>query len=340
MLNIGTIGSSWITEKFIQAIQLSNTFHLKAVYSRSIDNGRDIAEVYQADYYTDELNNLIFDPEVDVIYIASPNALHFPQAMKAIKAGKHCIIEKPMFTSVDEWHQAMDMADKMGVLVFEAAKHVHNRNYKRMKQIIQHKLKDPEQPFLGANLNLGKYNDQYVQYLAAKDQPDLLPNVFNPAMKTGNLMDLGVYPIYLVVDLFGMPESLSYRPIRGHNGVDLLGTIRLDYTGFQINIFCSMVSHSILPSEFYFDDETILVYELSKISQVELIDCAGASANLVAYTPENQLYDEAVAFCEMLRDKDKIEGQVRYESYKQLSLQVTQVMELLRQSMGRNSQRG
>ena len=332
MLNIATIGTSMITEKFIQAIQLSNAFHLKAVYSRSVSNGKDLAEVYSADYYTDQLNNILFDPEVNIVYIASPNGLHFPQAMKAIRAGKHCIIEKPMFASVEEWHQAYELADKMGVLIFEAAKHIHNRNYKRLKQILKNKLAEIEQPFLGANLNLGKYNQDYIKYLASKEDPQLLPNVFNPELKTGNLMDLAVYPIYVIVDLFGFPEKLTYSPIKGYNNIDLMGNILLHYKGFMITIFCSMVSHSILPSEFYFDDETILVYELTKISQVELIDCSGASVSLVSYTPENQLYDEVVAFSEMLRDKNKIEGQIRYESYKQLSLQVCQVLELLKDS--------
>lgn len=333
MLKVATIGSSWITEKFIQACQLSNSFKLHAVYSRSINNGKDLAEVYGAEYYTDQLNNILFDPEVDVIYIASPNALHFPQAIRAIKAGKHCIIEKPIFTSMEEAKEAYALADEMGVLIFEAAKHIHNRNYKRMKQIIKNKLQEAEQPFIGANLSLGKYNPDYVQYLASESDPDLLPNVFNPDLKTGNLMDLGIYPVYMIIDLFGLPKTLKYSPVRGYNGIDLSGTIRMDYGGFQINIFCSMVSHSIIPSEFYFDDETVLVYELSKISQVELIDCKGASVTLVSYRPENQLYDEVVAFSEMLKDKDKLEGQIRYEAYKQLSLQVCQVMDLLKNSM-------
>lgn len=334
MLNVGTIGTSSITERFIEAVQLANVFHLKGVYSRSTGNGRDLAEVYQADYYTNQLNNLLYDPEIDVIYIASPNALHFDQAMRAIKAGKHVIIEKPMFASVNQWHQAHDLAKEMGVLIFEAAKHIHNRNYKRLKQLVKNKLAEAEQPFLGGNFHLGDYNTDYLKYLKAIEKDELVPNVFNPEMATGNLMDLGVYPIYVAVDLFGLPSSLSYHPIKGPNGIDLHGTMRLDYKAFQINIYCSMVTHSILPSELYFDDETIEIYHMTKISRVDLIDSQGQDATVVAYTPENQLYDEVVAFSEMIKSKDTIEGQIRYEYYKQLSLQVAQVVQYLRKSAG------
>ena len=335
MLNVGTIGSSQITEKFIQAIKLSKAFNLRGVYSRSMENGKDLAQVYRADYYTTQLNNLLFDPEIDVIYIASPNALHFEQAIRAIKAGKHCIIEKPMFASVEQWHEAFDLADKMGVMIFEAAKHIHNRNYKRLKQLINHKLSEIEQPFLNVNLNLGKYNDQYLQYLNALDQEKEVPNVFNPKLRTGNLMDLGVYPIYVAVDLFGLPNDVIYHSIQGQNGIDLSGNIIMNYVGFQVHIFVSMVSFSVLPSEFYFDDETIVVYDLSKISRVDLIDCQNNEVTLVSYKPENQLYDEVVCFSEILAAKDTMDGRLRYETLKQLSLQVAQVIAQIRMKMNK-----
>lgn len=333
MLNVATVGSSLITENFIKAIQLSNAFRLKAVYSRSQSNGKDLAQVFQADYYTDQLNNILFDPDVDVIYIASPNALHFKQAMRAIKAGKHCIIEKPMFTSAQEWHQAFDMADKMNVKVFEAAKHIHNRNYKRFRQLVKNKLNELETPFLGANFNLGKYHPDYLKYLAAEETGEAVPNVFNPAMATGNLMDLGVYPIYVAVDLFGIPQNVSYEPIKGHNGIDIYGNLTLFYNGFDIHIFTSMVSHSVLPSEFYFDDETVVVYEMSRIAKVDLVQADGDVATVISYTPENQLYDEVVAFSEMINQDDDVHNQWRYEGYKQLSLQVHQVMDMLKRSI-------
>lgn len=333
MLNVATIGSSWITESFIKAIQLSKAFQLKAVYSRSQSNGKDLAQVFGADYYTDQLNNILFDPEVQVVYIASPNALHFEQAMRAIKAGKHCIIEKPMFTSVQEWHEAFDMADKMGVKIFEAAKHIHNRNYKRFRQLVKNKLDELETPFLGANLNLGKYNLDYLKFLAAEETGQDVPNVFNPDMATGNLMDLGVYPIYVAVDLFGIPQSVHYDPIKGHNGIDIYGNMTLEYQGFDIHIFSSMVSHSVLPSEFYFDDETVVVYQMSRIAKVDLVQASGEVATVISYTPENQLYDEVVAFSEMIKQGDDVNNQWRYEGYKQLSLQVHQVMDMLKRSI-------
>ncbi|MBZ6526860.1 Gfo/Idh/MocA family oxidoreductase [Aerococcaceae bacterium DSM 111021] len=332
MINVGTIGTSWITEQFIKGSQLTNLYKIKGIYSRSAYRAKDIATIYKADYYTDQLNNILFDPEIDLIYIASPNKLHFEQAMQAIKAGKHVLIEKPMFSNVDEWRQAHDEAKRMNVFIFEGALHIHTRNYRRMKQLIQNKIKESEQPFLGANFNFGQYSSKYVQYRDAMANSQIAPNVFNPDYSGGALMDLGVYPVYVVLDLFGLPQSVRYNAQKGENGIDLFGTILFTYDKHQVTIFISKAVHSKLPSEIYIDDETIVVHDISRISKVELINNEGQKADVIDYKPENYMYDELLNFAEVINDSDSIHQKVRYEDWKQLSLQVAQTMDLLRRS--------
>lgn len=332
MINVGTVGTSWITEQFIEACQLSNKYKVKGIFSRSAYRARDIATIYKADYYTDELNNILFDPEIQLIYIASPNALHYEQTMRAIKAGKHVIVEKPMFASLKEWQDAHREAERMGVYIFEAALHIHSRNYRRLKQLVTNKLKEAEQPFLGANFNFGQYSSRYFEYLNSVDQERNIPNVFNLEFAGGSLMDLGVYPIYVVMDIFGLPQSVRYNTQKGPNGIDLFGHILFQYEQFQINIFVSKAVHSNLTSEIYIDDETIVIHDISKIAKVELINKEGQLANVIDYRPENYMYDEVLNFSEILNQPDNIHYRVQYEDWKQLSLQVIQTIELLRKS--------
>lgn len=334
MINVGTVGTSWITEEFIKACQLTNQFAIKGIYSRSAYRAKDIATIYKAEYYTDEFNNLIFDPEINLIYIASPNSLHFEQAMKAIKAGKHVIIEKPMFASVAQWKEAHAEAKRMNVLIFEAAPHIHTRNYRRMKQLVQNKLQEAEQPFLGANFNIGQYSSKYFQYNEAMRTGINAPNVFNLDFAGGTLMDIGVYPLYVAVDLFGLPQSVRYNAQKGPNGIDLFGHVLMNYDDFHVAVFISKGVHSQLTSEIYTDDETIVIHNISRISQVELVNTQGQLANVIDYTPENYMYDEVLNFSEIINDPENIHNQVRYEDLKQLSLSVAQTMELLRKSAG------
>ena len=332
MINVATIGTSWITEQFIKACKLTDLYHLKAVYSRSVETAKDFAQVYQADYYTDALNNILFDPEVDLVYIASPNAMHFSQALRAVKAGKHVIVEKPIVTSIAQWHELEEAANRNGVFFFEAAVHYQNRNYRRLKELVKGKLDEISQPFLGANFNIGQYSSRYVQYLAAMEKGEKGPNVFNPAMAGGALMDLGVYPLYVAIDLFGLPQSVRYNAQKGKNGVDLFGTIHLKYADFMVNTFLSKGVHSQLTSEIYVDDETIVIHGITRIDRVDLIDASGQEATLIAYTPENPMYDELVNFAEVINHPDDTHLSYVYEDWKQTSLAVTQTMELLRKS--------
>lgn len=332
MINVGTVGTSWITEQFIEACQLSQKYHIKGIYSRSAYRARDIATIYKADYYTDELNNILFDPEIDLIYIASPNSLHFEQTMRAIRAGKHVIVEKPMFASVKEWQEAHREAERMDVYIFEAALHIHSRNYRRLKQLVNNKLKDAEQPFLGANFNLGQYSSKYFEYRNAIETERNVPNVFNLSYAGGTLMDLGVYPIYVVMDLFGLPNSIRYNTQKGPNGVDLFGNMVIQYDDFQVSVFISKAVHSQLTSEIYIDDETLVIHDITKISRVDLINKEGQSATIIDYKPENYMYDEVLNFSEIINNPDNLHQKIQYEDWKQLSLQVAQAMDLLRQS--------
>ncbi|WP_124058561.1 Gfo/Idh/MocA family protein [Vaginisenegalia massiliensis] len=332
MINVGTIGTSWITEEFIEGAQLTELYHIRGIYSRQASKAKALAEKYGADFYCDQLNNLLYDPEIDVIYIASPNSIHFEQAIRALKVGKHVIVEKPCFASVEQWKQAHETAEKNQVMIFEAAKHIHSRNYKRLKQLVRHKQEELKSPFLGANFNLGRYSSKYDAYLKALETGTELPNMFNSDFATGTLMDMGVYPIYVAVDLFGLPETVRYHALTGQKQIDLHGNVILSYSDFQVSIFMSKAVHSQLANEIYFGKETIVIEGITRIAKVALINTQGQYANVIDYKPEHPMLDQLTDFAQIMTEPKKLENQLRYEDWKQLSLQVAQVMAQLRKS--------
>lgn len=332
MLNYATIGTSWITDQMIQAAKLTQRYHLQAVYSRYIDTAKQFAVDHEADYYTSELNNILFDPNIQVIYIASPNVLHFQQALQAVQAGKHVIVEKPIVSSSAQWHQLYSAADEAGVYVFEAAMHYHSRNYGRLRPLIKQRLKDSDLPFLGANFNMGQFSSRYLTYLEAQAQNWEVPNVFNASFHGGSLMDLGIYPLYIALDLFGMPKTVRYHAVDNGQMIDLFGTIVLSYDHAQVSIFVSKVVHSVLPSEIYVGEETFIIDDISRITKASLINRANEKVQVIDYVPANPLFDELLTFADMIRQEKTIHQTIRYENWKQLSLQVTQTLELLRQS--------
>ena len=89
MLKLGIIGTSWISHEFITAAHQTGHYHLQAVYSRKMKTAQEFCEPYGAiSCYTDFIDFL--DSEPDVVYIASPNSLHFAQAKLAIFSKEAC----------------------------------------------------------------------------------------------------------------------------------------------------------------------------------------------------------------------------------------------------------
>lgn len=326
MLRLATIGTSWITEQFIEAVLQTGEIELGAVYSRSKDRAQELADKYEGEYSTNNLDQMLEDESINLVYIASPNNYHFDQAMAAIEAGNHVIVEKPIFTSTDQWDQAFAAAEEKGVYLFEAARHIHTKNYQHLKALVNFKRENAAYQFLGGNLNIGQYSSKYDRYNQALKSGEDLPNVFNPDFEGGSLMDIGVYPLYVVIDLFGEPTAANYQPVQGANGIDLTGHVTLEYDSFTIVIFASKAVHSNFSSELYFDNETIEINNITDIDRIELHSAKEADLLKIEYPVSNPLFDEAKKFAEIINEGDS----ETYEELKALSKSVNKIINQIR----------
>ena len=326
MLNLATIGTSWITEQFIEACELSTEYKLQAIYSRTKEKADQWADKHGAKYGTDNLDQLFSDEAIDVVYIASPNSLHFEHVMGALNGDKHVIVEKPAFSTPELAVEAYRLAEDKGLYLFEAARHIHTKNYACLRQLFEEKKKEASYPFLGANLHIGQYSSKYDAYQQALKEGTAVPNVFNPIFEAGSLMDIGVYPLYVALDLYGEPHKVSYHPVKGPNGIDLAGHVILDYIDHQVTIFTSKAVHSRLQSEFYFDNETIQVNNITDLDRVSVYAPGQEPTVIAQYSTENPLLDEAVHFATIINQKD----QATYQRLKELSLLIARVLDELK----------
>ena len=121
MLKLGIIGTGQISHEFIKAAKLSGHYELQAVYSRSLASAQAFAQDYQNVELFCDLSDFL-NCSLDVVYIASPNSLHFEQAKQVILAGKHAIIEKPAVSLPEEWQELVALSKQEEVYIFEAAR--------------------------------------------------------------------------------------------------------------------------------------------------------------------------------------------------------------------------
>ncbi len=221
-IRLGTIGSGIIVHSILDNVKMTDGMRLTAVYSRSEEKGSALAEEYGADKVYTDLDDFLKDDEMNTVYVASPNLLHYEQAKKALLAGKHVICEKPFCTKAEQARELVALAKEKGLLLVDAVPTAFLPNFEVLKR---------ELPKVGrVKLVLGnfsQYSSRYDQLLKGE-----VPNVFNPQYAGGCLMDINFYNVYLNVALFGKPEDAVYFPNRYGELADTSGILLLQYEGF------------------------------------------------------------------------------------------------------------
>ena len=221
-LRLGTIGSGSIVHTILDQVKAVDGIRLIAVYSRSEEKGASLAAEYGADRVFTDLDSFFADEEMNVVYIASPNLLHYEQTKAALLAGKNVICEKPFCTRAEEARELTALAKESGLFLADAVPTAFLPNLEVMKR---------ELSKIGrVKLVMGNYSQYSSRYdLVLKGE---VPNVFNPRYGGGSLMDINFYNVYLNVALFGKPQTAVYYPNRYGELADTSGLLVMRYDGF------------------------------------------------------------------------------------------------------------
>lgn len=320
MINLAVIGTNWISEKFVEAALDTKQFQLSAVYSRAIASAEQFARSLQTincQYY-DDMQEMANDPNIDAVYIASPNSLHCEQACFMMEHGKHVICEKPIASNYTETQKMYAAATKNNVILFEAFKTEFLPNFEELKRNL---------PNIGklnsVYLSYCQYSSRYQKYLNGEN-----PNTFNPAYSNGSVMDIGYYCIASAVSLFGGPDSIQASAKLLPSGVDAHGIALLTYPNFIVTIQHSKVSDGYVPSEIQGEDGVILIDHFSECSGFTIKNRNGRTESINLIQDENSMSYEAIAFAK------QIQQGVMNQAYVQRSMEVSEVITEIRQQTG------
>ena len=222
MMNVATIGSGVIVDRMIEAMRMDGRYNLYCVYSRTEERAKEFAEKHGVCTHYTDMEEMLNDENVDIVYVASPNSLHYPQCKMALEHKKHVINEKPFTPTLKECNDLFEIAQKNGVYIFEAITNIHLPNYKIIKDNL---LKCGEIKMVQCNFS--QYSSKYQKY---KDH--IHTNAFDPAFNGGALMDINVYNLHFVTGIFGKPDDIHYFKNTGYNGIDTSGIVIMQYPDF------------------------------------------------------------------------------------------------------------
>ena len=158
----------------------------------------------------------------DAVYIGTANHLHYTAAKKALEAGYHVILEKPFTATAAEARELFALADRKGVILFEAITTPYLPAYRFLRDNMGN-----IGPVRGAMASFCARSARYDDYLKG-----IWNTTFDPACNGGALNDMNVYNLHFFWGLLGMPEECEYRPSLGQNGIDTAGTAVLYYPDF------------------------------------------------------------------------------------------------------------
>jgi predicted dehydrogenase len=323
MINFATIGTNWITEKFITATlsstQAKQSMQLVAVYSRDINNANSFAKQFSITTTFDNLQNLATSNCIDAVYIASPNVLHYEQSKLMLENKKHVICEKPLSSNYQQALNLYRIAKENNVIFFEAYKTAHLPNFK----VIQANLSKVGK-LRKAHIQYCQYSSRYPSYLAGKD-----PNTFNPKFSNGSIMDIGFYCIALATTLFGLPKNIKAQAILLDSGVDGCGSVLLEYGDFSITIDHSKITESEQLSEIQGENGSLLINHIDECLQVLYKNHhQNTVTNLTEQQNNNSMSYEVIAFVEQIQA-----GKIN-KDFEQRSLQTAYVINEIRRQTG------
>jgi len=226
----GILGCGKIARKFAADLKLVDDAELIAVGAREQSTAAAFAKDFPAKYVHGSYEALVSNPEVDVIYVATPHGLHHEHVMLCLKHKKAVLCEKAFAINYREAREMIDYAKAQNTFIMEAFWTRFLPHYLKMKELIAQ----------------GKVGT--IKYLNAEfgfiPTPPFPARLYDPALGGGALLDIGVYPIFLALDLLGKPDQIDAAMTPASTRVDEQCAIRFQYNNGAIaQLFCTFASN-------------------------------------------------------------------------------------------------
>ncbi|MDR3597429.1 Gfo/Idh/MocA family oxidoreductase [Clostridium sp.] len=294
-MKLGIIGAGMIVKEFLTITPYLKDIKLTAIFARK--SAEEKIKEFESQY---KITNTYYDydellsSDVDTIYIALPNNLHFEFAKKALEAHKNVIIEKPMTSNYKEALILSDLAKQKQLFIFEAITNQYFPNYKKIKELL---------PTLG-NIKIVQCN--YSQYSSRYDkfkEGNVLP-AFDPNFSGGALMDLNIYNIHYTVGLFGKPRNIEYYP-NIERGIDTSGILILDYEKFKCICIGAKDCKAPIANNIQGDKGCIYQDTPSNVCErFELLMNDGTSSLINENNYEHRMVNEFIEFADMIKNNN------------------------------------
>lgn len=304
MIRFGIVGTGRISDWVLKGASQDPRIAVTAVCSRT----EAAAEAFirrnplatDAKIYT-SVAEMTADPDVDAIYIGTPNQTHCNYTLVALNAGKHVLCEKPLALDATEGRRMAEAAKASGCLLMEAMVSTLNPNFRAMAERI-----DDIAP-------VRQYSSYFCQYSSKYEalKRGEVGTAFKPGT-AGALRDVGVYTLYPLVALFGKPSRIQgkLQTLTTPEGVtDVYGSAYLGYNDMDAVLVWSKSYDSFQPTEIAGEKGNLILDEIHIARRAEIIPHAAPTSGmgpkpgrtlLAEGLPYNEYYYEFKEFADLI----------------------------------------
>lgn len=319
-MRFGIVGTNFISDKFMSGAKHIDDFQLVSVCSFREERAKSFAERYGAESIFTSYEEMAKAGNIDAVYIATPNVLHYEQTMTFLENGIHVLCEKPMASNLIEVEAMVNKAKEKDLMLMEAMIPTMMPNFSVIKENLS-KIGTVRR----AVLNFGKYSSRYDAY-----REGTVLNAFNPELSNGSVMDIGVYSLYNAIALFGTPKKVYANAIMLESGVDGLGTVIISYDDKEVILMHSKITDSMMVSEIQGEDGTIIIDNVNSIDNVTLYKRNSEAENLTVEQVKDNMYYELQEFMNCIKSGN-LESKINSHD---TSKEVHKVMTEIRKQVG------
>ncbi len=227
----GILSTAYIaTEHVIPAMMKSEYCEIHAIASRNHDKAKNLAGRYNIPRSYGSYEELLADDEIEAVYVPLPNHLHVPWSIKALEAGKHVLVEKPIGLSRIEAQKLLEESKKYPNLkIMEAFMYMHHPQWVKAKELVESGV-------------IGKVKTIQSIFTFFDDNANSIVN--RKDYGGGSLMDIGCYPISLSRFIFNSEPEKVFANIDYHPdyGVDISATALMKFKNGTSSFFSSIQS--------------------------------------------------------------------------------------------------
>ena len=228
--NWGILGPGGIARAFAADLQMLEGHRVAAVGSRTLSNAQEFTKTFGGTAYG-SYEELVTDPTVDAIYVATPHPAHKENVIASLNADKPVLCEKPFAVNAKEAQEMVAAATRNNVALMEAMWARFLPHYVQVREIIASGV-------LGKILTV---QADHGQRLADQN----IPRLVEPSLAGGALLDLGIYPVSFAHMILGNPTKITASGVLTDKGVDAQTSMIFDYAdGAQAVLNTTMIEQT------------------------------------------------------------------------------------------------